>query len=173
MSSETLSPLPPKPRVSLEDHKLMAAHGIALRPNDAGDGWVFGFKKPCHRKGCQNKADQCYCAGTLEAAVAASKMRSAYSCGRECWFQDDSAWDHYEIEEYVMESAHIETLLSAFGIDDPEDEPGPKCRRILADDWRARIKAEWPDLWRLLQEEYGNDADWDDEPDEGECGCEV
>jgi hypothetical protein len=166
----------PEAAVSVEEHRLMVEHRIAVRK----DG-TFGFKKRCANEACDLVVDErCYCAPTLQEALAAVKQRSSYYHSRRCGLEADPGLNH-AAWEYLhdlagptaaewrtpLERALFGLVKQALKHEGSDPPAAPWWTRLRAADHRLADVVE--DVFDEEMDEWDPDGDGD----EGECACDV
>lgn len=163
-----------RPRVTLEEARLMHEHGISLRT----DG-KWGYKKLCANPKCdKRREDSCHCADTLADAVRLSKERSDLTQDWACFVDSRFAMDWCaESEQDWLHDPRLAPFVTLVKHDDCDDPTmGPYCECCASGDdeyyvdWegmRLTDRSRFDDLLR----EFVDGADFDGDPDE--CSCEV
>lgn len=145
------------PKVSLAQHRQMARLGISFRPSDG----QWGFKLRCHRKGCEELVQNCYCAPTLEAAVERVKGRANWYHDWRCIFLEGYADEYTDWKEVFQGQSEVVSTLQRANIDLSDPHWGKKA---------ASDDAVWKALGPVVVDEASN---WDCDPDEEACACEI
>jgi hypothetical protein len=143
-------------KLTPEQHKQAVKLGVKLRK----DG-KWGFKRKCANEACENVIDEhCYCADTFESAVRTVKVRSAYPCSDDCFIATgDAGW----FLEDLTAADVVESGGPANWIEPDQDRLVDKLRAGKPLSPRQR------EAWQAALDQ----ADFDYDGDDYECGCEV
>ena len=164
--------------VTIEQHREMVEKGISIRKDDK-----FGFKKKCGNISCSEFVETCYCTDSLEEAIKEVDKRSERYHNLDCALEHDEYFSKHTwelISEYSSNKFYtpLQQRLQTIVLDTLnikiKDLVSYGEKALPNGKWMLTIKDKDYVLYSLLKDELRDEMDnWDHEPEDTECSCEL